>query len=780
MVEYINQEPISQLNVATDESKSEDHPVAKTNQNNYIAEAPSMSFPKMDDATACVSDNISDGSLAPFHHEDTENYLDGGRQSKSENVTTTQDFNLSIDDHDSNIGAAGMTISTPEPNSDASILEPSHDPLLEETKCILEDIQPLEITQGSQNEISSLMPPSNIENSRDYQKKDMTTLYQDSISSQDLDLKVCSITEYPDVLTKSVASEVIQSNEDPVSDEPILDLSQSGSGQSSFAEHQESSDEKDQGLELVIQTDKSTAEPLSNVSMTKQEESLSRKDSDDYSTDVFETYDNKPFEDFSSSRDVPVSENVDKNDMAAPEASRFFGFEELLPPMTIESPVKPILHHSEELMTPVEISEARTSVDSEQALSPSDDEYCIPPGYDEVSNTFNDKPTHTKAASPTFELSDTEAYFDCKQAASDFSETESEEPELKSQSRQQYYNYGKKQGFFHQPLLPSGSKDCEDYPFAYEPLYHVQEENEESSEEEFSLCEAPPKTTVCETGDSDEDDTNDSISREIEAELGTMSESSDEEFLTTRIIRRRVIIKADELDDIPPQSISEETYKDENGRTVTKKVTRKVIRKCVSSSDGAELEQFPLEAGAQASIRSPKGDGYSKVIKRTVVKSEGDQSEVTFTECEGLSKQDQAEGGRVSCVEKTVVLEGERTMTHHGDVTLASDVPSAQDDFRQALGYIGGFNDKELPRVVEKQTVKDDGTLVRRAQMRKSRTLRRTMVKGAGQKKQVLLERVEGPRTGSRSTDLKQHLHQLFHHYYEQKHGEDADKKQEE
>lgn len=59
--------------------------------------------------------------------------------------------------------------------------------------------------------------------------------------------------------------------------------------------------------------------------------------------------------------------------------------------------------------------------------------------------------------------------------------------------------------------------------------------------------------------------------------------------------------------------------------------------------------------------------------------------------------------------------------------------------------------------------------------MRKGRSVRRTVVKGAGQRKQVLLERVEGPRIGSTSSDLKQHLHQLFHRYYEQNHGEDTD-----
>lgn len=58
---------------------------------------------------------------------------------------------------------------------------------------------------------------------------------------------------------------------------------------------------------------------------------------------------------------------------------------------------------------------------------------------------------------------------------------------------------------------------------------------------------------------------------------------------------------------------------------------------------------------------------------------------MTFAECEGFSasRQDTVEGCKVSHVEKTTVVEGERTLTHQGDPSLASDLPSAQDDFRQ-------------------------------------------------------------------------------------------------
>uniref|UniRef100_A0AAQ5X8P8 Ankyrin 2a, neuronal n=1 Tax=Amphiprion ocellaris TaxID=80972 RepID=A0AAQ5X8P8_AMPOC len=142
--------------------------------------------------------------------------------------------------------------------------------------------------------------------------------------------------------------------------------------------------------------------------------------------------------------------------------------------------------------------------------------------------------------------------------------------------------------------------------------------------------------------------------------------------------------QADEMPDLPTQSVTEEKYRDENGHMVVKKVTRKVIRKCVSA-DGVEHEEMTLEGASQGSVTLPEGDGYSKVVKRTVLKSDGDHTEVTFAENEGLSssRQETADDCKVSHVERTTVVEGVRTMTHRGDPTLASDLPSARDDFKQ-------------------------------------------------------------------------------------------------
>ncbi|XP_019111936.2 ankyrin-2 isoform X2 [Larimichthys crocea] len=157
-------------------------------------------------------------------------------------------------------------------------------------------------------------------------------------------------------------------------------------------------------------------------------------------------------------------------------------------------------------------------------------------------------------------------------------------------------------------------------------------------------------------------------SEDVITQEPTMYDNSDEQ--------------GDEMLDLPTQSVTEERYQDENGHIVVKKVTRKIIRKCVSA-DGVEHEQVSLEGAPQGSISTAEGDGYSKVVKRTVVKSEGDHAEVTFAEGFSASRQETTGSCKVSRVERTTVVEGERTMTHQGDPSLASDLPSAQDDFKQ-------------------------------------------------------------------------------------------------
>lgn len=145
--------------------------------------------------------------------------------------------------------------------------------------------------------------------------------------------------------------------------------------------------------------------------------------------------------------------------------------------------------------------------------------------------------------------------------------------------------------------------------------------------------------------------------------------------------------KGDDMPDIPPETVTEEEYVDENGHTVVKKVTRKIIRRYVSS-DGTEKEEITMQGMPQEPVNIEDGDSYSKVIKRVVLKSDTQLSEVTLSEPSIVSGTSQfqaepVEGRRVSKVVKTTMVHGERMEKSLGDSSLATDLPSAKEDFEE-------------------------------------------------------------------------------------------------
>ncbi|XP_038611314.1 ankyrin-2 isoform X17 [Tachyglossus aculeatus] len=184
------------------------------------------------------------------------------------------------------------------------------------------------------------------------------------------------------------------------------------------------------------------------------------------------------------------------------------------------------------------------------------------------------------------------------------------------------------------------------------------------------------------------DEADESFEKEITKELGELEASSDEDaMVTTRVVRRRVIIQGDELPEIPPETVTEEEYTDEHGHTVVKKVTRKVIRRYISP-EGTETEDITMFGSSQEPVTIEEGDGYSKVIKRVVLKSDSEQSEVTFSEPAAIATASQfqsepVEGRKVSKVVKKTMVHGERMEKHLGDASLATDLPSAKDDFEE-------------------------------------------------------------------------------------------------
>uniref|UniRef100_A0A8C8BCT1 Ankyrin 2 n=1 Tax=Otus sunia TaxID=257818 RepID=A0A8C8BCT1_9STRI len=145
--------------------------------------------------------------------------------------------------------------------------------------------------------------------------------------------------------------------------------------------------------------------------------------------------------------------------------------------------------------------------------------------------------------------------------------------------------------------------------------------------------------------------------------------------------------KADSMPEMPPETVTEEQYTDEHGHTVVKKVTRKIIRRYVSP-DGTEKEEVLMQGPPQKPVTVEEGDGYSKVVKRVVLKSDGEQSEVTLSEPAALPsaskfQSEPVEGRKVSKVTKTTVVHGERTEKRLGDASLATDLPSAKEDFEE-------------------------------------------------------------------------------------------------
>ncbi|XP_073428031.1 ankyrin-2 isoform X31 [Dendrobates tinctorius] len=208
-----------------------------------------------------------------------------------------------------------------------------------------------------------------------------------------------------------------------------------------------------------------------------------------------------------------------------------------------------------------------------------------------------------------------------------------------------------------------------------------------------------------------------SFEKELAEELGELETHSDEdEMVTTRVVRRRVIIQADNMADILPETVTEEQYTDEHGHIVVKKVTRKIIRRFVLP-DGTEKEEVVAQGGSQEPVTVEDGDSVSKVMKRTILKSDSEQSEISFSEPRVMSSDfevEPVEGRKVSKVVKTTMVHGERTEKCIGDSSLASDLPSATDDFEQALSYVGGDLRVHLPNLVESEITKEDGSVIKR------------------------------------------------------------------
>ncbi|XP_058049667.1 ankyrin-2 isoform X10 [Ahaetulla prasina] len=315
------------------------------------------------------------------------------------------------------------------------------------------------------------------------------------------------------------------------------------------------------------------------------------------------------------------------------------------------------------------------------------------------------------------------------------------------------------------PLHTPTSSDRTESPIVEEPEdHHFQQEDMHPRKNSLVIVEStdePPEEL--------ERHEEELLEKELAEELGELEVSSDEEeMVTTRVVRRRVIIQADDVPEIPPEAVTEEQYVDERGHIVVKKVTRKIIRRFVLP-DGTEKEEVVMQGEPQDPVRVEEGDSYSKVIKRVVLKSESEQSEVTFSEPSVLPSASEfqaepVEGRKVSKVIKTTLVHGERMEKHHGDSSLAVNLPSAKDDFEEALNYIGNKVKMEVPPLVEKEVMKEDGSLIKRTTMSKASTQKRTVVKDQYGNR-IHVELLEDTPDALPQDDLQHDLQQLLRHF---------------
>uniref|UniRef100_A0A8C7MQP0 Uncharacterized protein n=1 Tax=Oncorhynchus kisutch TaxID=8019 RepID=A0A8C7MQP0_ONCKI len=85
--------------------------------------------------------------------------------------------------------------------------------------------------------------------------------------------------------------------------------------------------------------------------------------------------------------------------------------------------------------------------------------------------------------------------------------------------------------------------------------------------------------------------------------------SSDEErTVTTKVYRRRVILKGEQARNIPVESVTEEQFTDEDGNIVTRKVIRKVVRRIAATSTTFTATTEEVKAGGAVGEAVGRGE----------------------------------------------------------------------------------------------------------------------------------------------------------------------------
>nr|XP_057914763.1 ankyrin-3-like isoform X41 [Doryrhamphus excisus] len=113
--------------------------------------------------------------------------------------------------------------------------------------------------------------------------------------------------------------------------------------------------------------------------------------------------------------------------------------------------------------------------------------------------------------------------------------------------------------------------------------------------------------------------------KKVQQRLSLDSGSEEEQTVTTRIFRRRIILKGEEAKNISGESVTEEHYLDEDGNLVSRKVIRKVIRRVSSSAADNHKWHGDLQQSPILQDDGPEKEGGSRNSRRKDDRRPGDK-----------------------------------------------------------------------------------------------------------------------------------------------------------
>ncbi|XP_074965758.1 ankyrin-3 isoform X8 [Phalacrocorax aristotelis] len=98
-----------------------------------------------------------------------------------------------------------------------------------------------------------------------------------------------------------------------------------------------------------------------------------------------------------------------------------------------------------------------------------------------------------------------------------------------------------------------------------------------------------------------------------DSEIESDSSSDEEQRITTRVYRRRLILKGEEAKNIPGESVTEEQFTDEEGNVITRKITRKVVRRIVIPHERkvGEMQGEAYKVKTKKEVRLVEKKSYS-------------------------------------------------------------------------------------------------------------------------------------------------------------------------